>query len=998
MSFYDAFNRFTFAAYELFKGPAMSFCRLETLDNVETLVADDGSLISALKISGTVERITAGAFEKIRAILTEKTRVFLEKPGQSLKLVFEYDPSRAAETLERSFLPSKATANALNLDLNDVLNGWEKRLLDLAAGENLWLVLWTDVSLLEAIDRKNAWNNRLKVLNVTFFWPGQKEGIGLPELKEAHLGTLAALSEALTEAGLINRQLSGVELLRDIRTSLFPSLTPKDWRPYVPDLDRPFIMPERGQGPEKVLVYPSLDDQLFPRRAVIKNRDFVLLGDRLHAPFFLAIPPREPRPFNELFRGLSRLKRPWRLALDLANGGLGHWNVQSLLARIFALTSVQNRQLNAALEYLKKERDAGSCLVTLSFSFDTWVEVLDYPNLEAAELALKRQLAALERLCAGWGQSSVQEVTGDPLLGVAATLPGLMPKSPAPRALAPLAEAWSFLPLRPAGAWDQGPLVFLSPDGKPLPFRPNSSNQAAWIDLGVAPMGAGKSVLLNSLNLAFCLQPGLDKLPLLSIIDVGPSSMGLIALLKSALPPALKPLVTGFRLRATPEYAINPLDAPLGFRTPLPSHLGFLINLICLLATPLGQAAPPDGVAGVARVALEGAYAAASNPGKLFDPSLEPTLTKAAQENGFPADQNSTFWDLTDFFFQKGLISYAHLAQRLATPTLADVIAQVRQHPSLKATYAFKVALTGENILDFVWRSLTEALGEYKILANPTRFSPGEARVICLDLDEVAPRGGGPAGDKRAAVMYMLARHAVGARFFHTPEDIHLTPALYQAYHQESLQNLRRTPKRLCYDEIHRLTGLKAASAQLVGDLTTSARESRKWNLSIGLYSQTQEDFPEVFQELATSIFVLGAGTEKSLAALQSSFGLNEAVTLELSRLPPPGPKGSSLAAIFKTRSGKTQDLLTLALSPELRWAFSTTAEDAAIRDALYQKFGVFKTLSHLAQKWPGGLKSALEEKSVNLSIGERKSGEIDPGDLLTELIKETAAHLAGGL
>jgi intracellular multiplication protein IcmB len=511
-------------------------------------------------------------------------------------------------------------------------------------------------------------------------------------------------------------------------------------------------------------------------------------------------------------------------------------------------------------------------------------------------------------------------------------------------------------------------------------------------------MGAGKSVLLNSLNLAFCLQPGLDKLPLLSIIDVGPSSMGLINLLKSALPPNLKPLVAGFRLRATPEYAINPLDTPLGFRNPLPSHLGFLINLVGLLATPLGHLAPPDGVAGIARVALEGAYAAAADPGRLFDQSLDPNLTQAAFKAGFRFDKNSTFWDLTDFFFQKGCLSEAHLAQRLATPTLADVIAQVRQHPSLKATYGFKVALTGENILDFVWRTLTEALGEYKILAQPTRFSPGEARVICLDLDEVAPRGGGPAGDKRAAVMYMLARHAVGARFFHTPADAHLTPPLYRHYHKEALQNLRQTPKRLCYDEIHRLTGLKAASAQLVGDLTTSARESRKWNLSIGLYSQTQEDFPEVFQELATSIFVLGTGTEKSLAELQSSFGLNEAVTLGLSRLAPPGPKGSAFAALFKTRSGKTQDLLTLALSPELRWAFSTTAEDAAIRDALYERFGVFKTLSHLAQKWPNGLKGALEEKSVLMASDPTALDKPDPENLLTGLINETAAHLAQSL
>jgi intracellular multiplication protein IcmB len=298
------------------------------------------------------------------------------------------------------------------------------------------------------------------------------------------------------------------------------------------------------------------------------------------------------------------------------------------------------------------------------------------------------------------------------------------------------------------------------------------------------------------------------------------------------------------------------------------------------------------------------------------------------------------------------------------------------------------VALTGENVLDYVWRSLTEALGEYKILARPTRFGVGEARIVSLDLDEVAPKGGGPAGDKRAAVMYMLARHAVGSRFFLMPADADLTPPLYRSWHREKIQNLRRIPKRLCYDEAHRLTSLKAASAQLVGDLTTSARESRKWNLSIGLYSQAPEDFPPIFQELATTVFVLGVGTESGLNALTKTFGFNESVAYGLSRLPPPGPKGSRLAALFKTQSGKVQDLLTLALSPELRWAFSTTAEDAAIRDELYSRHGVDKTLSYLARRWPQGVKAPLEE----IAAKEDAEGRVD---VLNRLIAEAAGHIA---
>jgi intracellular multiplication protein IcmB len=987
MSLFNAINRLQLSLFEAFSGPATSFCRLETSDDSVTLAADDSSLVSALKIEGALERMTPAAYDRVAALMTEKTGAILEKPGHSLKLVFQYDPQKGREQLAGCFKPARSAARASGLDLGGLLTGWEKTLGRKTGGEDLWLVIWTKPSLLAAAQRKKAVSSHLKSLGPELGWPGQKENFGLPELREAHRGSVLALSEALKGAGLLNRLIPARELVRDIRAALFPALTPPDWSPVLAGDLTPFILPDLYERPEKILCYPKLAGQIFPRRADIIRRDFVLLGDRLHAPFFLAVPPREPKPFNELFRSLARRRHPWRLAVDISPGDLSQWSLQGVLARVLSFTSVHNRRISLALDYLRSLRDRGAVLVALSFSLDTWVEITDFPGLGQAETALRRQLAELERLFSGWGQSTVQEVTGDPLLGVAATLPAVMPNSPAPRALAPLEQTWGFLPLRPASAWRSGPLVFMSSDGKALPFWPNSSQQAAWIDLGVAPMGSGKSVLLNAFNLAFCLQPGLKSLPMLSVIDVGPSSMGLITLLKSALPGSLKHLVAGYRLRPTPEYSINPFDTPLGLRAPLPAQLSFLINLLCLLATPLGGTAPPDGTAGIVRVAIEAAYREAESPGRLFESAAVPALYGRITGAGFPAEPGSTWWEAVDFLFNQGQIHLAALAQRQAGPTLADIISQIRRHPGLRATYAFKVSGTGENILDYVWRALTESLGEYRLLAGPTRFSPGEARIISLDLDEVAPRGGGAAGDKRAAVMYMLARHTAASKFFLMPADVPLMPEAYRAYHHRNIKDLRRTPKRLCYDEIHRLTGLKAASRQLTGDLTTSARESRKWNLSIGLYSQAPEDFPPIFQELATSVFILGAGTEKGLETLARTFGLNETVALGLSRMAPPGPDGSNLAALFKTASGRTQDLLTLTLSPELRWAFSTTAEDAAVRDELYRQFGVDSTLCYLAGRWPGGLKPVLEERAD-------RDDSYGQGDLLNELLKEAAEAL----
>lgn len=67
-------------------------------------------------------------------------------------------------------------------------------------------------------------------------------------------------------------------------------------------------------------------------------------------------------------------------------------------------------------------------------------------------------------------------------------------------------------------------------------------------------MGGGKSVFLNALNFSFVTQAGLSRLPWQSIVDVGPSSSGLITLLKENLPEGKKHLVenSGCAVRAWP--------------------------------------------------------------------------------------------------------------------------------------------------------------------------------------------------------------------------------------------------------------------------------------------------------------------------------------------------------------------------------------------------------------------------------------------------------------
>ena len=128
------------------------------------------------------------------------------------------------------------------------------------------------------------------------------------------------------------------------------------------------------------------------------------------------------------------------------------------------------------------------------------------------------------------------------------------------------------------------------------------------------------------------------------------------------------------------------------------------------------------------------------------------------------------------------------------------------------------------------------------------------------------------------------------------PSDVQLMPERYRAYHAMRIEAIREDPKRLCYDEAHRVTGNTSVSGQLQADMTTMARESRKWNLSIGLYTQSVDDIPPIItDELATTVVILGSGTEKSIDNLSRRFGLNGSCRHALSRLGKPDRAGPIL-------------------------------------------------------------------------------------------------------
>lgn len=965
------------------KQPVYSYCRLQTTTG-KYFVADDCSLMSLFRLDGLLKAVSNDDYNRILEVFNTHLTPLFNKPGHALHIVFNYDPAAGRDKVEQCLRPSQITARNLGLNLESILEDWVDNLGHYCAKEDVFLACWTKPSKLAKGQLKKARANMRRRISKEPVADSatQVTARSYEELENEHRQYISVMHTIFRTLEMRYEELEPHSAMWVMRNLVDPTYTGENWKPLLVGDSLPLGYPEAGEQGLTSLLYPRLSHQLFPREGVDIDRKTIQVGDYIHAPLTIELMPQYPTSFNSLFATLKNRNYPWRAAFLIEPDGLAALSMLSLLSSIFAFTSLDNLQFNAALADLKNRNLHGETIVQFSAVFDTWL-----PSGETKQLHLNA--SDLAGLVQGWGSCETSEIVGDPLLGVISSIPGLQASTCAGRTAAPLTAACGMLPIaRCASPWEQGSIVLRTLDGKPYPFAQGSKEQAAWVDIGAAPMGAGKSVWLNTMNLGFLLQPGATKLPWLTIIDIGPSSKGLIHLLKAALPADKKYLAAYHRLRMTQDYAVNPFDTQLGYRFPTPSQRNFLTNLVSLLCTPLAEDSPPNGIAGLAQACIDKAYEKyAETEAKLYDPERDMEVQEVVDRGGLAVDGKTTWWEITDALFELGYVHEAYRAQRQAMPLLSEVAA-ISNDARVQAIYNF--IIDGEVITSFFWRSLTEAISQYPIFKQPTRFDLGDAQIVSFDLDEVAPRGGAQA-DRQSAIMFMMARFIGASRFFFMPSDAtdkSLAPQ-YQAYHAARIEAIRETPKRLCYDEAHRvLRDGSLLSKQIVEDLQTTIRESRKWRLSIGLYSQDISDYPEIIVELATSVFILGANTEQAAAKLGQWFSLNEKCQQAITRLGKPDRSGSRMVAVFRVATGQAQQVLVSTLGPQAIWAYSSTGEDMTVRDKLMERFGVSRTLQTLAKYYPGGVKEEVERRKRLVKDAELRE-QISVEDILISELAE---------
>lgn len=955
------------------KQTAESYCDLETADDTNTLVARDGSLISVVRAYGVTKLIGQEEFDAIHRGVTQSLQATLKRPGHVVQVYFSYDREAVKPEIEDILSPARATAKRLRLDLDDLFVERANYISKYCAHEELYFVLWTRPYSLTAEQGSRASKDKLNLIRenkIPPFKNGQNLIAAIPDLREAHASFVRSVVTDFNALNLYCELLEVHSAVKSIRCSVDADFTANEWRPVLPGDKIPIREVSPGGGELSGLMYPPLARQVFPRDGMTMDLRTLRVGDRIYSPLFIDLFPQELKSFIALFARTLPTRVPWRISFLIESGGAATLSFKSMMAAILSFTSEHNGLVHDATKLLRDiEVNTDDAVVKLQVSMATWAP-------EGNIRLLRTRIAELAKAVEGWGSCEVSEVSGDVFAGYVSSLLGFTANSVATPSVAPLSDVVYMLPLsRPASAWEHGALLLRSPDGKPWPYQPGSSKQTTWIDLMYARPGSGKSVLSNAINLALCLSGGITRLPRIAVVDIGPSSSGLISLLKESLPTDQRHYVAYHRLRMTADNSINPFDTQLGCRFPSPQERGFLVNFITLLATPLGAERPYDGVSDMAGLIVDEMYKYLSDEGKAhpYTQGLEPLVDDILTEIGFVFDDHTTWWEVTDALFLAGFHHQAMLAQRYAMPLLADAAAICRTQV-IEDLYGQVRAPTGEPLIQAFGRMISSAVREYPILSSITKFDIGDARIVSLDLDEVA-KSGGDASERQTAVMYMLARYALARHYYLTEDMLTDIPEAYREFHRTRISEIREDAKRIVYDEFHRTSKARAVRDQVILDM----REGRKWNVQIALISQSLDDFDPVMVEFATSIFIMDAGPEQAIKRSTEIFGLSETARMALkTRVHGPREGGATFLAQFSTKGGMNTQLLTSTLGPIELWSFSTTAEDSRLRNKLYTKLGPKEARRVLANLFPSGsVKNLIEAR---LAVLKEQEGVIEEG------------------
>ena len=977
-------------------------CQLESPDIHDDgfMVTRDGGLVSVLQMQGAPQIIGADSLSLFVDRLQSKLSGLMNRRGHLVQVVFSRDPGGSHRAIKASIDGMRLTARRLQIDMGFILDERQNLMTRKTVEERCYIVIQTMATALKGDSLKLALAERTKEANATGLpiKPGDASQTPLrliKSLKNQHRAFVRSILDNFGGTVAVNL-LSTERAMWAIRNEVECGQLSGAWspqllgKPYSPRLTREAV----GKNDISHLLPPTLSTQLFSRSIEIDSTDRSVIrsGEQYIAAMFVDLPPEERLTFREFFTRVPN-EVPYRISITMVTG---HEEVKNRLsmkkgfATLLGITSGVNRQIRRGIEEVLEEAESGATLVETHITAATWGTSLS---------EIQRNRTLVQQALQGWGKADVLMEQGDALRVWLETLPGVASRLVSTSFPSTLAEISRQLPLnRPFTPWQRGAEMFRSADGKVVFFEPGSSHQATWVDLYFATPGMGKSFKIAESNTALVLRAGNQHLPRIVLLDIGFSGCNWAELIRDALPEHMKDQVLSFTMQMDKRYMVNPFDTPFGCDRPLPLDREFLVNFISLMLTPAAMIGKDKGIAQLEEFVgalVDEMYKQFGRDGEPieYEPGVDTSVDAAIAGWNVHLPDRATWWDVVDSLRPHD--SKAGIrAQRYAMPTFMDITKVMNRSSTLRALYGpDRRGDASAELYSLVESQVSSVSRDYPILTGPTAFDIGNARIVAVDLMEVAQQGSASA-DKRTAAMYMLMRQVLAGSFYRKAEHTlpHI-PDAYKAFHKAQLDKDAESPKRLVCDEYHRPAPLPQVKKQSIID----CREGRKYDVQLAFASQLLDDFGAI-AAFATNIYVLSTGSTENVKAVQSMFALSDdAARAMRTELTGPSAEGSSFMYIanLKGKFGKIEQPLLLPLGPKEMLSYSTTHEDNELRKRLSAKVGLRRAIEVLAEAFPGGAKDAVAEMAQKLNQGEtldvEENGVYDR--MVNELVR-SARHL----
>lgn len=963
-------------------------------------VTEDGHYASVFEVEGTYclfneqraiteeERRDKALFsnyvQRLQTLLTSE----FQNVGHKLSFVFERDPEKAEEELRKLLSHQYRGLKRMGLALGDILDERIEKMAPFVARERAFLVVYTAREAISSSEIRDEEKRREAVMKSA---PGARYGQNplfneLEGLKIRHDTFVTTLENQFCQGdfGTRIRLMDAREFGLNLRETTERESTSPDWRPFLPgDIAWPHGLPKGDD--HSTLLAPHLRYQLFNSEPKVEGT-FVELDGYWHTTLALTLGPQHPEPFSELFSKMSR-HLPWRIRMDLMPNGLKILGGKKIILSMAALLP-PIRPIYNSVQWLEEAGKSDPvCVMTICAS--TWGRTKE---------TTKRNRTLLQKGLQSWGVCEVTGTFGDPLGAWVSTMAGANALSIPSMMFPPLSAALALLPLqRPNTPWsDDASIVFSTPDGKIFPVKLASTLQTKFTEIVAGEPGTGKSVALGALSEAI-LFSGQNSLPFLSYVDKGFSAQGLIRLIRDALPPERKHEVVGLVLENSRNHCKNPFDVQLGMKYPLTPEKEYLVNICETLCVNPETGIPPNAqdCRQILSKIIDTAYESNADKDPIrYAPTLEPDVDAMLEKTGLDHKfdehwwKKATWYEVRDLLFEKGEIKVATRAHYQAMPELSDLQVYLNDADVRTQFGAITREGSGETLLSYIGRCLSDALSTYKMLASRTVFELNpDTRVIAIDLNNVVG-GKTRSGQVKTGLMYLYAGQ-LAAGHYELPqyrnELMGHLPEMYQPFHHERLTQLAQEVKTKIYDELHNAKDIPF----IMNKLVTQDLENRKFFIRTVLSSQYLNHFPHEILKSANSMYLMQVSHE-DLPLLTEHFGVPAHTAQAFRHIgsgASPDGSGTHFLACFRLKTGRVVQILKNTLGPKELWALNSTPKDAQLRDQLYDLLDGTTARSILAKAFPSG----SAERLINLRQKEAK--ETDHSNVINRLASELIAE-----